>query len=347
MRCVSKRMVRAGFAVLMFGMMQSVEAEEVKQIDEDAIYYTMQVRMKEYDCDSIAEYLFGEQDYIKEDDGNGFVIYESKKAEMTCCDGSIFEYGTSVSQGYQFLLSSCWPALSLQSMRMEAFFPKKKLDDCTPEKARKICDRFVEMTGYPYTGVRQYVLDAEYANNCTIPVLYSPSGMDRDDEYGEWENEDSAYVFLYDRDTIQLDENTQAPLFALESPDTFVVVYNPRYGISYVHSAPMYDYENIQMQEEEILTRKQVSKYAKAILKKNGVPALDAAVVDYQLGYARKSDENSIAQIVPCWKISFTLDISDADFWKYDYIRGESASPGYVLLDAGIDVNISSFFPGD
>lgn len=322
------------------GVTVESEIEENNPSVEDSSeqkYYEIQLEADELNKEALAEAVFGTSEYEMEQLGS-YLRYFLGDAVIGFLTDTYFTYGKEPHDiRYCALVASSWGAVMLQDMRLESLFPENELSNGSRKEAEQVCDRIMEAAGYKYTEKCVYAIDPEFGNLMDVP---SPSLAD------SWEADDGAYLLVYRNGDI-VDVNEEIAFIDVTS--VCHMIYSPKYGLCYINMGPVF--HEVSRQEVEVITEEEAKAQTVSLFQMYGIPYDLVEVTGYELVYCENTysmdDLATTSSVVPCWKISFRPKESDAALWQEDWsvARGTSTSEGYLILDARVGGDITSFYP--
>lgn len=325
--------------------------EESSPLKENAdhVYYEIQLEADLLDKEAVAEAIFGNRTYEKEQVDTSWNYFLDDQTGIDFWTDTYFQYYKDPYQLWYTSTIMCpWGAVALQDMRLEALLPESELPNGGKEEAEQVCDRVIEAMGYDYTEKRIFAIDPEWGNLKQIPSPAQPADGEKVlDSYQNlipWEADEGAYLVIY-RNGNLVDVEEEVSFVDLNC--VCEMIYSPKYGLCYMMMEPVF--HEVSRQEVEVITEAEAREQVENLFHVNQFSYDLVEITGCELVYCRnpysEDDDHDTSSVLPCWKVSFRPKESDEAIWEQEgsVVRGTSVSEGYLILDARVGGSVDTF----
>ena len=270
---------------------------------EDLPPAVLNVRIKQYDVESILRSLFDDADDILADIEDPYHFSADLEDAWFIYNGS-FSFAAENSMPYSAQINlSPWVYWSRQDNYLDAVFPNDPEEmTCYGEALEKVSG-FADDIGFSAAEIRSYKIDKTLAKIVWEGFETPAPGKSKEDEVPyEWDESNDAIFFVVEPDSI-----SGYRYASLAGDGLLIIIWTQKDGIIYVNAPYMYE-----------LVSKEETKIVDSETAKEGIQERAAMIdlIQYDLLEIEKEelvytcrpgsiDETAgTAELVPCWKFS-------------------------------------------
>ncbi|MBQ8638423.1 MAG: hypothetical protein IJ468_04580 [Lachnospiraceae bacterium] len=320
------------------------ETEEEIDTTQLTEYRLLNVSFSCYDLEQIVQLFLGEE--YAEDMDEMSAWYSSGDLKLSvygdCSSFSVIN--TELADPYHMAMTPLNVYRKYQPDFLEMAMPESAKEYESYEECREVCDQIAEELEFPYGNVRTYLIDDEFGSASWMYFGTPAPGKDMTDSAaGEWDQEDFAFLFLYEYEEIE-----GLAYRSLIEDGILSIIYSPARGLISLEAPVRYQVISEEM-VDLISSEEAEEKWKELAFEIYQLVPDQMKITEIELVYTENTKQQNMiegtSQLLPCWKLSFTDKESTIDLYAGEFpnrLRGEAEADGYMLLDA-ISGDINTF----